>query len=130
MEYPPIELAAERGRVQLRLCCLRMGADLCVTLSGGDRPHIGAVALSQPRPSRAEPGETSTTTSVLTLCGHKEDELARRIASQVASHLGVTTCVACGIHVDAIQPKELTDVLEMAEELTRNLLERLSHQED
>jgi len=125
MENLPIELASERGRIQLRLCCLRMGADLCVTLSGGDRPHIGAVALSE-----AALGEARhPTTSVITLRNHREDALARRIACQVAAHSGVAVCVACGIHVEAIQPKELADVLAMAEELTRSLLERLSNRE-
>jgi gallate decarboxylase subunit D len=124
-----IELSAERGRVRLHLRCLRLGEDLCVTLSGGDREHIGAVALSQPRISHEEPGKTSTTTSVLALQGHREDELARRIASHLASRLGATVCVACGIHVDAIQPRELSDVQELSEELTKALLERLASPE-
>jgi hypothetical protein len=34
-------------------------------------------------------------------------------------------CVACGIHVDALLPGELSDVLAMTEELTQALLERL-----
>jgi gallate decarboxylase subunit D len=122
----PIELSAERGRLRLHLRCLPLGQDLCVTLSGGDREHIGAVALSQPRPNGEAPEKTSATTSVLALPGHREDELARRIASHLATRLGVTVCVACGIHLDAIQPQELTDVLDLAEELTQSLLERLS----
>ena len=113
-----IQLTAQRGRVRLTLHCVRMGEDLCVTLSGGDREHIGAVALGAP----------ATPTSVLALPGHREDELAQRIASQVASHLGVVVAVACGIHVDAILPRELKDVLDMADELTLALLERLSAQ--
>jgi hypothetical protein len=125
-----IELTAERGRIQLRLCCLQMGSDLCVTLSGGDQEHIGAVALSQPRPGHEDKGTTSATTSVITLCGHQEDELARRIASQVAVHVNAVVCVACGIHVDAILPSELNDVVEMSEILTKRLLNRLSDQKD
>lgn len=124
MEYPPIELAAERGRIQLHLCCFRMGADLCVTLSGGDRPHIGAVALSE-----ASPGEPKRpTTSVITLRNHREDELAQRLASRISAQTGSVACVACGIHVEAILPSELADVLEMSEELMNRLLEGLSHQ--
>lgn len=118
-----IELGAHRGRIRLTLRCLRMGNDLCVALSGGDREHIGAVALSEPRSENG--GKKGATTSVLTLRGHREDELARRIASHLSAHTGVAVCVACGIHVDAIQATELTDVLELSEELTRSLLERL-----
>ena len=124
MRTPLIELFAERGRIKLSLCCIRMGEDLCVTLSGGDLPHIGAVALSQPNVLE----QTRATTSVLALLGHREDELARLVASRVASRLGAVVCVACGIHVESILPKELTDVLEMSEELAQSLLERLSDQ--
>jgi gallate decarboxylase subunit D len=120
-----IELTAQRGRVRLTLRCLRMGKDLCLTLSGGEREHIGAVALSEPGPEE----KSSAVTSVLALPGHREDELAKRVASQVASRLGVVVCVACGIHVEAILPSELADVLEMSTTLTQSLLERLSEQE-
>ena len=130
MQTPLIEFSAERGRIKLRLCCIRMGDDLCVTLSGGDREHIGAMALSEPRPSHEDEDRRSATTSVITLRGHKEDELARRIASRLTSRTGSVACVACGIHVEAILPTELTDVLEMSEELAKNLLERLSNQGD
>jgi hypothetical protein len=116
-----IELSRERGRVNLRLCCLRMGADLCVTLAGGDREHIGAVALSQPGPQ----GHPAVATSVLALPGHREEDLARRIAAQVSAQTGAVVCVACGIHLEAIRPEELAQVLELSEALLQALLEHL-----
>jgi gallate decarboxylase subunit D len=97
---------------------VKLGCDLQVALRGGDREHIGAVAVSQPRQSLRAGGARSATTSVIALLGHKEDELARRVAGRLASSLGVTVCVACGIHVDDISPEEIQDVLEMADELT------------
>ena len=69
MRTPLIELFTERGRIQLHLYCLRMGQDLCVTLSGGDRAHIGAVALSQPNAKE----KTGVTTAVIALPGHREE---------------------------------------------------------
>jgi len=111
-----IQLEAQRGRVRLRMIALPMGRDLCVTLSGGDQEHIGAVALRHP--GGAE-------TQVLTLPEHREDELARTIAARLSAHQGATVCVACGIHLDDIQPSEIADVLELAEELTRQLMDRL-----
>jgi len=102
-----------------------MGADLTVTLAGGDRPHLGAVALSQPRPSGLEGGGASASTSVITLLGHKEDELARSMAARLASGLGAAVCVACGVHLDRIRAQELEDVLELAGELTLEALARL-----
>lgn len=121
-----IELSRSRGRVAVRLTAARLGADLALTLSGGDRPHIGAVAVSQPRPSLLGGGGTSTTTSVIALLGHKEDELARQVAARVALATAGTVCVACGIHLEAISAAELEDVRALAEELATELLVRLA----
>jgi len=84
-----------------------MGDDHCVIITGGDRPHVGAVALAQARPSLRDPSTVSATTSVLTLLGHKEDVVAHRVAQRLASALNRNVVVCCGIHVDAISPAEL-----------------------
>jgi hypothetical protein len=115
-----IELSLSRGRVTLRLTVNRLGADLAVTLSGGDRPHIGAVAVSQPRPA-----DTKATTSVIAILGHREDELARAMAARLAVVTQGIVCVTCGIHVDRIRPDEIEEVHRMSEELVDELLKRL-----
>lgn len=117
---------ARRGRIVLRLTCVRMGRDLNVSLAGGDREHIGAVALAQARPSLSDPGRTSSSVSVLAILGHKEDELARGIASGLAAALGVTVCVACGIHLDGLTPEEMAEVPILAGELVEELRGRLA----
>ncbi len=122
---PAIELSATRGRVGVWLRAQRMGEDLSVSIGGGDRPHIGAVAVSQPRPDRATTRGSGATTSLITVPHHREDELARRTAARLAAALGVTTCVACGVHVDGITRDEIRDVEELVDELTGALLQRL-----
>ena len=110
-----VTVEAQRGRIRLRMTAQFLGRDLCVTLSGGDRPHIGAVALAGPlRPA-----------SALVLPEHREGELAQRIASTLAAEFNVAVSVSCGVHLDGIRPKEIRDVLEMAEGLTRELRDRL-----
>jgi hypothetical protein len=122
----PMVLTAERGRIALRMTCVPMGRDLAVSLCGGDRAHIGAVAVSQSRPSLEAGGATSATTSVIALLGHKEDDLARTLAARFAAGLDAAVSVACGIHMEAIRPGELKDILAMAEELTTEALTRLT----
>lgn len=124
-EPAPLVLARARGRVALRLTCVAMGRDLAVTLAGGDRPHIGAVAVSQPRPSLREGGPRSASTSVITLPAHKEDDLARAVAARFAAALDAVVTVACGIHMDDIRPEEFRDVQELSEELAEEALARL-----
>jgi hypothetical protein len=110
-----IILEAQRGRIRLCLTAAFMGRDLCVTLSGGDRPHIGAVALAGPR----------TPASALNLPRHREGDLARQMAEQLSAEFGIAVCIACGVHLDAILEHEIKAVLEMAEELTEALSLRL-----
>ena len=121
-----IALTARRGRVALRLTAERLGDDLAVTVSGGDRAHIGAVAVSPPRPARGGAPASGATTSVVALLGHREDELARKIAARLAAVTRGAVCVACGVHVDGIVAGEIRDVLELGDELTERLLARLA----
>ena len=69
-------------------------------LYGGHRPHVGAVALSLPRPSLAQKETLSCNTSVLPLLGHKDDEIAKPIAEQIAKAFNQPTVVVAGLHVD------------------------------
>ncbi len=87
---------------------------LAVNLVGGEVPHIGAVAVSIPRPSLANPRQRSATTSVITVVGHKEDELARPIAAELARTLDRTTVVVAGVHIRGASPADLARIFENA----------------
>jgi len=113
------------GRVGLRMEAVRMGEDYCLVVTGGDRPHLGAVALSTPRPSLADSRKISASTSVLTLVGHKEDDVAKKIAQQYAAKLNRQVVVACGVHLDGITREELAVMEEMLAELAEQLLKKL-----
>jgi len=87
---------------------------LSVNLLGGDAPHIGAVAVAIPRASVARPARRSATTSVLALVGHKDDELARSMASDLARRLGITVVVTAGVHVPRARSSDIAAVLRNA----------------
>lgn len=114
-----------QGRVNIRMEAVGMGADYCLIITGGDRPHLGAVALSTPRPSLADPETVSASTSVLTLVGHKEDEVARKIAHQFAARLNCHVVVSCGVHLDNITRDELVMMEQMLDESAGELLNKL-----
>ncbi len=94
-------------RVRLEALTVRMGDDLCIVITGGDQPHLGAVALAQARPSLEDKSKISASTSVLTVLGHKEDLLARTAAQTLAAAINKTVVVCCGIHVNAISEDEI-----------------------
>ena len=93
-----------------------------VNCLGGEVPHIGAVAISIPRASLARPGRRSATTSVFALTGHKDDELARSMASELARRLGVTAVVVAGVHVARATRSDIAAVLRNADEAVRAIV--------
>lgn len=76
------------------------GPDISVCVGGGEAHHIGAVALSIPRPSLADSSAPSASASVLCVTGHKEDEIARAAALDLATAFGCRVNVTVGLHVD------------------------------
>jgi hypothetical protein len=100
---------------------VRLGPDVLVYIWGGERPHIGAVAAAQPRPSLADPDKISATASVLTYVGHKEDLVAREVAQTLAALLNTNIVVTAGIHWDGLSADGVGIVVERCREITAKL---------
>jgi hypothetical protein len=113
---PPVhfDFDAGTGRHRIWGTAFLSHEGLAVNLVGGEVPHIGAVAVSIPRPSLANPRQRSATTSVITVVGHKEDELARPIAAELARTLNRTTVVVAGVHIRGASPADLARIFENA----------------
>ncbi|MDO5675583.1 MAG: hypothetical protein Q4G66_11815 [bacterium] len=118
-------LSLTSGRIQVRAELLRVGEDVCVVLSGGDRPHVGCATLSVARPSLADSSKGSATTSIFNVTGHKDGEAAQYMSQQLSTELQKTVVVCGGIHVAAIQPEEIQVVMEMVQALTTAMIEEL-----
>lgn len=117
-----IEIRKEYEEIHVLLQAIAMGKDWNVVITGGEIPHLGAIALGIPRPSLQNPEHTSATVSVLTLTGHKEDEIARPAAHFLASRLNAPVIVSCGIHNDDIKPEDIRRVAEMVQEALNDLV--------
>lgn len=99
------------GRVEIILEAKKLGEDYLLTLTGGEE-HAGAVAvgLFDEKSGRAS-------SSVLTLPGHREEQLALDSARRVSRATGKTSVVVVGIHVDNISPGEIKETVSAAEEM-------------
>ena len=100
---------------------VRIGDDVLVYIWGGEKPHIGAVAAAQPRPSLSEPDKTSATASVLSYVGHKEDVVAKDTAEELAAALNTNVVVTAGIHWDDLPPDGIDDVVARCKQITEKL---------
>jgi len=102
-----------------------IGKDLLVAIWGGDSPHIGAVAIAQPRPSLRDKDTISATASVFCFLGHKEDLIAKEAAERIASALNTNVVATAGIHWDYIDEAGITCVMENSRELVGMIIERI-----
>ncbi|MBP2651898.1 MAG: hypothetical protein H6Q74_2723 [Firmicutes bacterium] len=104
------------GRIIIKFTVIDMGLDLCIVVCGGDRPHLGAMALAQCRVSLENPLEMSASVSVLTLLGHKEDQISSLVAARISQNVGTNVAVLCGIHLDDIGKTEIETIRRMVDE--------------
>jgi gallate decarboxylase subunit D len=95
-----------------------IGEDLLISVTGGTHHHIGAIALGVPRPSLKLDGTGSATVSILALTGHKDDEVARRLAHEIAARLQRTTIVVAGLHIDNATPEQIKSFVANAGRVT------------
>jgi hypothetical protein len=117
------------GSYDLEASVRRIGDDFLVAIWGGERPHIGAVSVAQPRPSLRDPAVTSATASVICLLGHKEDELAKATAEILAARLNTHVVVTAGIHWDHLDEEGIQQVIQNSQILLERILERIQEKE-
>ena len=105
-----------------------IGQDLLVAIWGG-RPHIGAVAVAQPRPSLKDQSLRSATASVFCYPGHKDDIVAKEAAEKISSALNTNVTVTAGIHWDDIDEEGIKVVIENSRQLVAMIIEEITTQE-
>jgi hypothetical protein len=103
-----------------------VGDDVVVAIGGGERPHVGCAVLATPYAAKTGPPAWSASCSVLTIPPHKEEPIARGIATRLASGLGRIVVVTAGVHDDNIDPAGIRVYLELGEELAEALVARLT----
>lgn len=94
------------GRSFLSLTLWDTGSGFHGLLTGGEKPHVGGVALAVPRPSLT--GEGWSSDLYLTpVPQHKDIELAGPLADQLARLVCQPVVITAGVHTDALTAEEL-----------------------
>ena len=94
------KVKTNEGQYDLSASVRLIGDDILVAIWGGERPHIGAVAAAQPRPSLTDVNIISSTASVICFLGHKDDRLAKKAAETLAATFNTNVVATVGIHWD------------------------------
>jgi len=105
-----------------------LGRDILVVLAGGAL-HIGAVGIGQPRPSLKYEGKISSTGSVFTIPGHKEDVIAKSMSEELAKNLNRTAVVVAGIHWDGLATEELDKIVNICSRITAKIIVEITERE-
>jgi hypothetical protein len=101
----------EKGRYDLEASAQWIGNDLLVAIWGGEQPHIGAVALAQPRPSLKDGESTSSTASVLCVVGHKEDTVVKTVSESLSATLNTRVVATAGMHWENLDAEGIRSVI-------------------
>ena len=126
MMIKELTINTSQGEYDLSASIRLIGQDILVAIWGGEKPHIGAVAMAQPRPSLKDPAVTSSTASVFSYVGHKEDELAKATAEILAATLKTNVVVTAGIHWDNLPQEGIQRVIQNSEILVDQILTKIA----
>jgi len=121
-----LRLKTEEADYNLEAFVKEIGRDLLIAVWGGERPHIGAVAVAQPRPSLRDESLVSATTSVFCYVGHKDDMIAKEAAETISAALDRNVTVTAGIHWDDIDEAGIRAVLEHSRALVNMIIGQMS----
>jgi|SRR3989339_1420174 len=119
------DISQKEGVFEVSARTMLVGSDIFVVLTGG-RSHIGAVSIAQPRPSIKDAKKISSTSSVFTRVGHKEDVVAKQMSEELSKELNKMVVVAAGIHWDKLKKKDIGLIIEICRTITKKIIAEVS----
>lgn len=118
------QISFGEGRYAIRLTALITSDGLSVTITGGERPHVGGMAMSVPRlPIQQQPGGCDTW--IIPRPHHRDADIAAMVSKMVCQGTGHCTAVVAGIHIDGAEPHEIDTLIENSREASRRLLDKI-----
>ena len=119
------DINTNEGKYDLSASVRRIGEDIVVAIWGGQKPHIGAVAAAQPRPSLENSNVISASASVICFLGHKDDSLAKKTAETLAAAFNANVVVTVGIHWDDLSQADISVINKNGEILVDSVLRKI-----
>jgi len=121
------QVTVSEGKKKFRtdLLAIRTLEGLIILATGGEKPHVGAVAIAIPRPSLKDSGQTSVTLSSFTLVGHKDHVIANEIAETIAKEFNEVTVAIAGMHIENAEEKDIRQLVANSKKALENLIHEL-----
>ncbi len=116
----------ENTKHEINLVAQFCGEDLSVAIFGGDKPHIGAVAIAVANIDGYN-RKYSPTISCISVLDHKDEEVARFVAKELSTLLNSQVVVTAGIHVDNATLNDINIIMENTRNITEKLISALNN---
>lgn len=113
------------GKHQLESVVTITEEGLNIYLGGGEKAHVGAIIISQPRLSLTGDGSISCTTSVINLLNHKDDKIAIPLAEELCKEINQVVVVTAGVHVDNAGVEDIKILLDNSNVMISRLKDRI-----
>lgn len=117
--------SVEDGRYTIEAVLIDTQDGIMLYIGGGDKPHIGAVAISEPRPSMRDRCKVSCTTSVINRLSHMDDIIVVPIAEAVCRKANSITVASGGVHIDNADEADIKRLVENMEQLKVKIISKL-----
>lgn len=95
-----------------------------VTICGGEKPHVGGMAMSVPRSGshRIPPG---CDTWITPRPHHRDAELASMVSKIICQATGSCTAVVAGVHIHGAEPREIELLMENSQAVSHLLIDKI-----
>lgn len=113
------------GKYSLQSVTIVSDEGLQVYIGGGEKAHIGSVAVSQPRESLTGDGSRSCTTSVINLVGHKDDAVSLTSAEAICRFVNKVVVITAGVHITGAGSKDIEWVLRNVQQINASIIRKL-----
>lgn len=115
-----VEYGTGKHKIRLEILTTR-GRGIAILITGGDSPHVGAVALAVPSRNAAT-GETTCDINIITAYGHKDRFLAEKAADHICRKTGEIVSVTAGVHIDDATKNDLQMLIDNTMQATEKFL--------
>lgn len=122
------DIVLEKGRHQVCLSATSCGEDWNVVIVGGEKYHIGAVAMGIPSFIDGDTKRPMVTVNSSSVMGHKDDELARKVVIDLVKEFSKIVVVTMGIHVDHATEEDISILSNNTLEVCKRLAEQVKHE--
>jgi gallate decarboxylase subunit D len=110
-----IHISRQQNRIEINLAAYDMGQDICVIITGGDTPHLGALTV----------GSENHENQTFAFDSHKEFAVTELFGDRLRGAFEGNFAICCGIHLDQITKSEISVVMDLCRDMAEELIKAL-----